>query len=133
MAVALSEDQKKLIYDIKEWLVLEIHPIQAILFFCLELRLNYLCFFFAVFSDLAFLCAGHRKKTASSSYCDNPFCCVKILCFLLFHKRQSEKHYDRENYQISGNHCRVSLNCRNNHEYAACNCKQGSNKAVKAF
>ena len=40
--------------------------------FCLELKLNYLCFFLAVFSDLAFLYAGHRKKTASSSYCDNP-------------------------------------------------------------
>ncbi|MDY5948022.1 MAG: hypothetical protein SPJ42_02120, partial [Oscillospiraceae bacterium] len=41
--------------------------------FCLELRLNYLCFFLAVFSDLALRYAGHRKKTASSSYCDSPF------------------------------------------------------------
>ena len=38
-----------------------------------ELRLNYLCFFLADFSDLALRYAGHRKKTASSSYCDNPF------------------------------------------------------------
>ena len=40
--------------------------------FLFGIKIELFMFIFSRFSDLAFLCAGHRKKPASSSYCNNP-------------------------------------------------------------